>query len=195
MTTLVYVAGAPATGKSTLMAALTAGCAARVPRAKPFAHDVLADDHGFPIGIELGRRRPDFPGTDALSMSVSPLACQFMETRPAELVLAEGDRLATQRFLDAAQAAGYDVHLVYLVAPKDILDLRCVRRGSSQNPGWRRGRATKAERLAYYGRDLWGNPVQCIDTASLSPERAAAWLRRVIPALRRLPEPAVLTHA
>lgn len=108
MSALLYIIGAPAAGKSTLMAELTRYCH-RSSRPKPFAHDVLLNYDGEIVGAEMGRRRGTFSGTDALSMSVSPLACRFVAAQQFPLVLGEGDRLSHLRFLDSAAAAGVDV--------------------------------------------------------------------------------------
>jgi hypothetical protein len=197
---LVYLSGAPGTGKSTLMARLTEGCA-RERQLKPFAHEELYEpmvpglNRGgvlLPIGVELGQRRPGFPGTDTLGMAVSPVACRWIAERPFELVLAEGDRLANQAFLTAALDAGYQVHLVHLHADATLLGQRYLARGSRQNETWRKGRVTKAANLASWAAisrtadrpelHLWR-----FDTGLASPGEISAALRRAIPALRVLP--------
>lgn len=184
---LVYLIGPPAAGKSTLMAALTQGCARRhVPH--PIGHDELLDGAtGARLAVELGRRRPSHPGTDALPMNVAPAARSYLAGRPAALVLAEGDRLAHLGFLDAASRAGYRVTAVYLEVPERVLDARCVARGTTQNGPWRTGRATKARNLAAaVGAAGW--PVVTLD-ATRPPEALARQLREAVPALRELPAP------
>lgn len=151
MSALVYLVGAPGVGKSTVMAALTERCE-RSSRAKPFAHDLLLSPDGDLLGAELGRRRATFSGTDALSMAVSPLACRFVQDHQFPLILAEGDRLAHLKFLEAA-AAYNEVSLVYLDADQATLDRRTAQRGSKQDRAWRSGRATKARRLYEAGAD------------------------------------------
>jgi hypothetical protein len=183
---LVYLSGPPGAGKSTLMAALTAACG-RYPRSQPFAHQVLFDRDGSVQGIELGRRRDTFPGTDTLSMSVSPRACAWLATHPAELILGEGDRLATRGFLDAAAASGYTVTLVHVTAPQADLDARCTQRGSTQNDTWRRGRATKAQRLAAYAAQH--HTLLLADTTRHPADVLAAHLHASTPALAALPTP------
>lgn len=180
---LVYLIGPPAVGKSSLMRALTAGCW-RSSRAKPIAHDrLIAPYSGECVGIELGRARNAYPGTDALPLNVSPAAKAFLASRPAGLVLGEGDRLAHNGFLEAASEAGYQVTVVYLTADQEELDRRCAERGSRQSVGWRTGRATKAARLA---RSWPGHALVVMDSAA-PPASLAGELRQAVPALEVLP--------
>jgi len=182
---LVYLAGPPAAGKSALMAAITGRCdkvpvAARVPHAK-----LVSKATGDGLGIELGRPRARFPGTDTLSMSIGPAAITWLGTRPAALILGEGDRLAYPGFLAAAKTAGYTVTLVYVTAPDSVLDYRCEERGSAQNETWRKGRATKAARLASWAQEA-GLRVTGADTAANRAGTLAAMLREEIPVLETL---------
>lgn len=183
---LVYVVGAPAAGKSSLMAALTAACT-RQPQTKPFAHDLLVRA-GATVGVELGRQRPDFPGTDALSMSVSPAAKVWVQTRPARLILGEGDRLATRTFIGYAADAGYTVTVVHVVAPQPVLDARCAARGSQQNQPWRRGRATKAASLAGYAAANYR--LVTVNSAAADPGALARLVTSTVEALEPLGEAA-----
>lgn len=185
--TLVYLIGPPAAGKSTLMAALTAGCQ-RHARTDPLAHDVLVDPHeGVALGAELGRRRARFAGTDALAMNVARRAEAFVAAAPYPLILAEGDRLAYAGFLSLA-AAHYGVHLVHLDVPEEVTTTRCVARGSHQDGSWRRGRATKAARL--FGNDTLPVHRVRLDGTRPAPDLVDA-LRTAVPALSTLPAPVV----
>lgn len=143
---LVYFFGPPGCGKSTLMAELTKNCE-RSAVASRLPHDVLFRD-GNLVGVELGRRRAAFSGTDALSMSIQPKAVSWIGLRPHGLVLGEGARLATVGFMDAAEAAGYRVTPFYLEASEELLAQRRRQRGSQQNETWMRGAATRAANLA-----------------------------------------------
>lgn len=186
---LVYLVGPPAAGKSTLMAALTSGCD-KTNREKPLPHQVLLNPMtGRVLGAEMGRPRWDFPGTDTLAMNISPVAKQWISTvaQLYPLVLGEGDRLAFPAFIEAAINAGVSVTLVNLTTDPTVLDRRCGERGSAQNATWRKGRATKAARLA-----LWAAPhckVVEIDSGSAPAAHLAVSLHREIPVLDALPWP------
>jgi hypothetical protein len=193
--TLVYLTGPPAAGKSTAMAALTAGCD-RFSRPRPVPHDVLYDRRADAyVGAELGVRRDRFSGTDALSMSVAPAARAWLADPACPgLLLGEGDRLAIMSFLSAAAAAGYRVCLVQLTAPGGVLDGRCAARGSAQNPTWRKGRATKASRLfeafaVRVGHTPGFASANLLDTGARPPADVAAAIRSCVPALAALPWP------
>jgi P-loop Nucleotide Kinase3 len=144
---LVYLAGAPAVGKSTLMAELTKNCI-RFPANLPIPHEALVRG-GAIIGAEMGRRRPGFPGTDTLSMSIHVRARQFLDDHQYPLVLGEGQRLGSRSFMEAALTAGYDVTLVHLTADDDVLAER--RSDRVQNEKWSKGAATQAANLAASG--------------------------------------------
>jgi P-loop Nucleotide Kinase3 len=101
--------------------------------------------------VQLGRLRNEFGGTDALAMNVSPKARAFIVTRPAPLVVAEGDRLAHASFLDAAASVGR-VELVFLDLPPMMARERGVARAEAlrrkpQTASWFKGRATKIDNL------------------------------------------------
>jgi hypothetical protein len=175
----VYLSGAPGTGKTTLMHTLTAGYE-RAYQPQPFGHELLLPASSADCWpsrrdtpAELGRRRDDFGGTDALPLNVQPKAVTWITTIPHTLVLAEGDRLANLGFLRAAAAAGYEVYLLALEAPGDVLDARCAARGSAQNRQWRAGRLTKATRLAATAEVTRGLSVHRLDTRNPVAELAA----------------------
>jgi energy-coupling factor transporter ATP-binding protein EcfA2 len=141
----LYLIGEPGVGKSTLFEYLTR----ELPYEEaltPFAHRV------YDCGVwELGRRRENFSGTDALSMSVQPKVEQLLEGIHPKLVMAEGDRLANDRFYKYLAGVDYQLWLYELWGPKVAMDRRLAR-GSNQHPNWLRGRMTKVERLA----QQWG---------------------------------------
>jgi hypothetical protein len=147
---MIYLVGGPGAGKSTLMAALTAG-RERLTVEQPVAHDLLIDPVTGEAGaLEIGRRRPAFSGTDALASSIIERAVPWIGTRPARLVLGEGARLGNARFLSAAVAAGYAVTLAWLThgSQEDWRRGRAAALGKEQNPSWVAGRVTASARLA-----------------------------------------------
>lgn len=158
---LVYLVGPPGAGKTTLMVNATAGLQAHAttwateerPNHK-VSLTLLTDKWSALRAIEVGRRRRPFGGTDALSMSVSPVACAWIATRPFGLILGEGARLGTQVFLGAAKAAGYEICVVHLDCDLATLDRRCESRGSNQDPTWRAGARTRASNLAVWAATI-----------------------------------------
>lgn len=149
MSTLIYIIGEPGSGKSTLMAKFTEQFR-REPAPSYVAHDWLLDSDGKTVAVELGSRREEFSGTDALPMAVIGQACAYLQTHEAPLILAEGARLANRRFLRAALDAGYQVGLIWL--DHDDTEEWRLRRvaetGKQQNAAWIKGRKTSSYNLA-----------------------------------------------
>jgi hypothetical protein len=153
--TFTYIIGIPGAGKSTLMAEITREMPLR-PVEQPFPHTVWYGEQR--VIAELGKRRSNgFSGTDALSMSIQPLAEEWVRRQTSfEHLMAEGDRLANSGFFAAVRAAGYDLRVLYLVTAPEIAAERRARRAAAlgvkpQSPAWLRGRHTKVARLAGEG--------------------------------------------
>ena len=88
-----------------------------------------------------------FAGTDRLSMAVQPELQKWIQTHNCN-ILFEGDRVFNQSFLEFAMALPQtDLQIVYLKAPKEILEQRYVDRGSDQSEQFLRGRETKYSNL------------------------------------------------
>jgi hypothetical protein len=183
---LVYLAGAPATGKSTLMAELTRGTERRsCLDFKLVPYDELIVD-GEVAGAEIGKRRADFPGTDTLAMNALPRVAEWLKAKMTDVVCAEGDRLTHIRFFNAAAAAGFRVNLFVLAGRMSILDARCEARGSSQNRSWRVSRATLCTRVAAQAEEA-GYRVFHLD-AEADTADLASFVREKVPVMRRLQE-------
>jgi hypothetical protein len=145
---LIYIAGPPGVGKSSLAKILTHHWDKVIEKHHPVPHVRLQHPvSGRQVGLELGVPRDDFPGTDALSMDIGPRALQFLSTTWTPFALGEGARLATRPFLSGLVSAGVKVTFVSLSAPQDVLDYRWQQRGGKQNPSWRKGAMTRAERM------------------------------------------------
>lgn len=148
-------------------------------------YDELRVD-GEVAGLELGRRRPAFPGTDTLAMNALQAACNWIGKQLVEVVCAEGDRLTHIRFLQAAAEGGYRVNLFVLQAPLMVLDERCIARGSKQSKSWRAGRATSCLRVAGLAEEK-GYRVFYLD-AQAEPKELADFIGEKVPAMRQLRE-------
>ena len=171
-----YLVGVPGAGKSTLMRHLTASVPYVLER-RPLAHLVYLGE-GRATGVQLGAPHEAYGGTDRLSMSVQPTAVEFVTwlavAAPEVAVIAEGDRLANGRFLDAL---GGD--LVWLDTPEDEAQRRRAGRGSHQNERWLAGRATKVRRLVGH------RPHVRLD-GSLPPAELTAAALAAVPAFRAI---------
>jgi ribose 1,5-bisphosphokinase PhnN len=146
----LYVVGPPGVGKTTLVLALTDRLDLEPgevldQRAPLLRGQRWHDTYGG--GIVLGRKRPRFGGTDALSMAALPQAIAWAResTMPAN-VIGEGQRLAHISFLEALSERG-NLTVVSLDAPPEVLSERCDLRGSDQNPQWMRGATTRARNV------------------------------------------------
>lgn len=152
MRELLYLIGEPGSGKTSLFAALTAGLEPE-HIAKPFAHTL------WPAGgefiAELGpRREGGFAGTDGLSMSAMPVVLDWLTWGCSyDRVIGEGDRLASMKFFDGAEAAGWRVTVLNIACPPEVLSERRAARAAAlgvpeQDATWVKGRETKYANLA-----------------------------------------------
>ena len=169
---VVYLIGAPGSGKSTAVSLATRDWEHIIDWRRPFAHSVYKE------GVKLGRTEAVFPGTDTLSMSVNPLAIDFVQTFDYSLCVAEGDRLANARFFNACPT----LHLIHLDVPIALARERARKRaealgGKVQDARWWKGRVTKIDNLRA------AFPHVSIDGAR-TPEAVASDVRAVIAAAR-----------
>lgn len=178
---LVYLIGEPGVGKSLLMDAATSGWR-RHPQ-QP-AEDAPGRDwlchrvSGYLLAVELGCRRDALAGEELprTQPGIAPAEAYLRSGRAARethLLLGEGTRLATRRFLSAALESGWSVCLLHLTGP----DAAAVRRrqraeGTDRpepHPTWVKGRRTAAANLAAEAPS-WGVDVREVNAALLSAD-------------------------
>ena len=150
MTTTLILVGQPGAGKTTLINALTADWFERSLEIQPVKHITYDTPHG--PAIQLGWNKPPFGGTDTLGQTaINPIAAWY-PTIGDQIVIAEGDRLAHDRFIRLAQDNGPTL-LFHLAVPDETAANRRAQRAQQhgldlQNPSWVKGRITKHSNLA-----------------------------------------------
>jgi GTPase SAR1 family protein len=175
VTRSVYLLGGPGAGKSTLMSELlrgwTPGPYVRFTQREMFGHWLLNDE--LELSAYLGHLRPEYPGTDALSMSVAPHALSWLESLPRNVsrVFGEGTRLGHSGFLQALHVHT-ELTVVYLYASDDITaQRRSERPGKVLNETYVKMAAAKARNAAEACRSA-GIRVLDLD-ASRTPQELA----------------------
>jgi hypothetical protein len=154
MSTLVYIFGQPGAGKTTLMRALCAGSVMLYEADSPIKHRGFSRKGG--MFVVLGADAFPFGGTDTLSYTAVSCAEKWLESlslcAAGGLVLAEGDRLANDRFFETARKH-YRLVPVYLDCNAGEATARRSRRARQhglplQSESWVKGRVTKHANLA-----------------------------------------------
>ena len=143
---LIAVGGSPGTGKTTLFRKFMEGKNFQpVEPAKLVSAMYCAELDLYVLGkYEEGEV---FAGTDRLSMAVQPAVSEWIASHNCN-VLFEGDRIFNQSFLEFAMGLpDTDLQVVFLNAPKDVLEQRYKARGSDQSEQFLRGRETKYNNL------------------------------------------------
>lgn len=143
---LIAVGGSPGTGKTTLFREYMKDKNFQpVEPAKLVSAMYCAELDLYVLGkYEEGET---FAGTDRLSMAVQPAVQEWIASHNCN-VLFEGDRIFNQSFLEFAMGLpDTDLQIVFLSAPKGILEQRYKDRGSDQSEQFLRGRETKYSNL------------------------------------------------
>jgi broad-specificity NMP kinase len=143
---LIAVGGSPGTGKTTLFREYMKDKTFQpVEPAKLVSAMYCTELDLYVLGkYEEGET---FAGTDRLSMAVQPAVQEWIASHNCN-VLFEGDRIFNQSFLEFAMGLpDTDLQIVFLSAPKDILEQRYKDRGSDQSEQFLRGRETKYSNL------------------------------------------------
>ena len=171
------IIGEPGIGKSTALKNALSSVTPRGSLEKPVAHTLYKSKSGF--GAILGtpyRENQAFPGTDGLAFNVQPKIPGFLESAQISACIAEGDRLANAKFVDALKTHGWKVQVVHLFAwGKDVASRHretraAFNRAPMQDERWVAGRRTKSWNLAESISDcIWvdveqRNPVEVLNT-------------------------------
>jgi GTPase SAR1 family protein len=124
---VVYLIGLPGCGKSTVMKEFMSNFSDW----KQERVGDLTDSHVSGKVRVLGKYEEGetFSGTDRLSMAVSPDAIKFIESKPDEFILGEGDRLNNKGFFNAC---GDDLTIIHLTVSDSERNRRYEERGSNQ---------------------------------------------------------------
>jgi broad-specificity NMP kinase len=143
---LIAVGGSPGTGKTTLFRKyMESKVFQPVEPAKLVSAMYNTERDLYVLGkYEEGEV---FAGTDRLSMAVQPAMQEWIASHNCN-VLFEGDRIFNQSFLEFAMGLpDTELHIVFLNAPKTVLEQRYKDRGSDQSEQFLRGRETKYSNL------------------------------------------------
>jgi broad-specificity NMP kinase len=143
---LIAVGGSPGTGKTTLFRKFMEGKEWIECQPAPLVAAMYNEKLDLYI---LGKYQEGetFAGTDRLSMAVQPEVQKWIQTHNCN-VLFEGDRIFNQSFLEFSMGLpDTDLQVVFLSAPKAILEQRYKDRGSEQSEQFLRGRETKYSNL------------------------------------------------
>jgi GTPase SAR1 family protein len=146
---IIYLIGAPGSGKTTLTEAFTRKWVEVDQIDDPIKYRTHITAEGS--AISLGWLRPAFGGTDTLGNTAILKIEPWLPTVKANIVYGEGDRLANSRFFDLAKSIS-DFRLFYLNTDPALAAERRAQRslltGKEQNPSWVKGRVTKHRNLA-----------------------------------------------
>lgn len=148
---VIYLIGAPGSGKTTLTEAFTADWKTTGELDDPVKYRLHETNYG--AAISLGWLRPNFGGTDTLgNTAIIPIETWLPGLRNVIWALyGEGDRLANARFFNLAKDLG-DFYLFYLDTDPSVAEqrrrARSILTGKQQNPSWVKGRETKHRNLA-----------------------------------------------
>lgn len=143
---IIAVGGQPGTGKTTLFRKYMEGKDWIVGEpAKLVSASYNVERDLYILGkYEEGET---FAGTDRLSMAVQPPLQEWIASNNCN-ILFEGDRVFNQSFLEFCMGLpNTELQVVYLKAPKDLLEQRYKDRGSDQSEQFLRGRETKYSNL------------------------------------------------
>lgn len=143
---LIAVGGSPGTGKTTLFRKYMQDKTWVETEPAKLVSAMYNVDRDLYI---LGKYQEGetFAGTDRLSMACQPNIQEWIASHNCN-ILFEGDRIFNQSFLEFAMGLpDTDLQIIFLSAPKEVLQARYQERGSDQSEQFLRGRETKYSNL------------------------------------------------
>jgi hypothetical protein len=173
---IIAVGGSPGTGKTTLFRKFMEGKTwQETAPAKLVVANYNAERDLYVLGkYEEGEV---FAGTDRLSMAVQPPLQEWIASHNCN-ILFEGDRVFNQSFLEFCMGLpNTQLEVVFLTAPKTILEQRYKDRGSDQSEQFLRGRETKYSNLMS-NFDLMSYITEFANTNLQEQEKVLAFLEK-----------------
>lgn len=147
---VVFVVGPPGAGKTTLVRALLKQCNDKLALiTKPKWTMAIGSDRI--LACAAGHYKGDkFDGADTVPYNGARAAFDYwlIHLSGSEVTFLDGDRFSNENALNWWRSCGCDVRCIKLIADAELLAQRRAQRGSTQNPSWMKGRATKADRFA-----------------------------------------------
>lgn len=140
---LVYLIGAPGTGKTEVIRQLMKGKPWKKKRATELLDSHISGDMRV---LGLYSEKEVFAGTDKLSMAVSPKAVDWIKSQPTEFIIGEGDRLNNREFFEAAETFG-ELEIIELTVSEKERARRYKARGSNQSEEFIQRVLTKCENI------------------------------------------------
>ena len=138
---IICLIGEPATGKTTLMKSIMTMIGPLKFETNPFAH---YHNKRF---IVLGKYDTGtFQGTDKLSMSVQPVATDFVKASKDKIILFEGDRLGNLSFFNEVKKY-HDLNVIVLKVDPNLKETRHIVRGDKQTNQFKLSKKTKVENI------------------------------------------------
>lgn len=114
-----------------------------------------------------------FSGTDRLSMAVAPEFKEYISKNNPEIIFLEGDRLGSNSIIDYLSDKGYEIKVVGLTAPKEILQERYSERGSNQPEQFLKAKNTKVNSILTRMDLVLDDAILEIDSSKITPEKIA----------------------